>query len=201
LYAGLSNFPAWRTSRAVTLAELRGLLPIAGIQVEYSLVERSADRENLPMAEALGLGVAMWSPLGGGLLTGKYRSGGRGRLTDMAARKPEPDDGRKEAIVDTVLSVSRELGLEPATVAIAWLLERARRSSTGIVPIAGPRKPDQLDTYIQALGVTLDGATYDRLEAASRVDLGAPHNLIAKEHVRTLGGDPEAYRSHAALIP
>ena len=70
LYAGLSNFPAWMTARAATLAEMRGAIPISGVQLEYSLVERSADRENLPMAESLGLGAALWSPLGGGLLTG-----------------------------------------------------------------------------------------------------------------------------------
>src|SRR6266496_3848499 len=80
LHAGLSNFPAWQTARAVTVAELRGLTPIAGIQIEYSLAERAADRDLLPMANALGLAVTMWSPLGGGLLTGKYRRGESGRL-------------------------------------------------------------------------------------------------------------------------
>ena len=88
LHAGLSNFPAWRVSRAQTIAELRGWSPIAGIQVEYSLVERTADRELLPMAEALGLGVTLWSPLGGGLLTGKYRLTDEGRLTRWTAARP-----------------------------------------------------------------------------------------------------------------
>ena len=82
LYAGLSNFPAWMTYRGVTLAELRGWAPISAIQFEYSLVERSGDRDNLPMAEALGIGAALWSPLGGGLLTGKYRSSDAGRLSE-----------------------------------------------------------------------------------------------------------------------
>ena len=72
-YAGLSNFPAWRIARADLLAEVRNFAPIIGMQVEYSLVERTADRELLPMAEALGLGATLWSPLGGGFLTGKYR--------------------------------------------------------------------------------------------------------------------------------
>jgi aryl-alcohol dehydrogenase-like predicted oxidoreductase len=91
LYAGLSNFPAWLTSRAATLAELRGLIPLAGVQFEYSLVERGADREIFPMAEALGVGAALWSPLGGGLLTGKYgyrrrRSKSGRRHRDLACR-------------------------------------------------------------------------------------------------------------------
>src|SRR5881628_973136 len=82
LYAGLSNFPAWLTARGVTLADVRGWTPISAVQFEYSLVERSGDRDNLPMAEALGVGAALWSPLGGGLLTGKYRSSSAGRLTE-----------------------------------------------------------------------------------------------------------------------
>lgn len=81
-HAALSDFPAWRVSRAVTFADLRNQSPIIGIQHECSLVERTADRELLPMAESLGLGAALWSPLGGGLLTGKYRSFAEGRLGD-----------------------------------------------------------------------------------------------------------------------
>ena len=103
LYAGLSNFPAWMTARAATLAEMRGLIPVSGVQFEYSLVERSADRENLPMAEAMGLGAALWSPLGGGVLSGKYRSeyGGQAhRLGSSRAhrrRAGEGSDGRRSA--------------------------------------------------------------------------------------------------------
>jgi len=70
--AGLSNFPAWRNASATTLATARGWAPLIGVQDEYSLVERSIDRETIPMARAHGLGIAGWSPLGGGLLTGKY---------------------------------------------------------------------------------------------------------------------------------
>ena len=83
LYAGLSNFPAWRIARADLLAELRGWSPIVGVQIEYSLAERSADRELLPMIEALGLGGALWSPLGGGFLTGKYRNSDEGRKKEL----------------------------------------------------------------------------------------------------------------------
>jgi aryl-alcohol dehydrogenase-like predicted oxidoreductase len=85
IYAGLSNFPAWRVANAVSMAELRGGLPIAAIQVEYSLVERTAERELLPMSKAFGLGCLAWSPLGGGLLTGKYRRGEQGRATQFGA--------------------------------------------------------------------------------------------------------------------
>lgn len=82
-HAALSNFPAWRVSRAVTLADLRNQSPIIGIRHGYSLVERTAERELLPTAESLGLGAALWSPLGGGLLTGTYRSRAEERLSDL----------------------------------------------------------------------------------------------------------------------
>jgi aryl-alcohol dehydrogenase-like predicted oxidoreductase len=194
LYAGLSNFPAWMTARAATLADMRGTIPIAAAQFEYSLVERSADRETFPMAEALGLGAALWSPLGGGLLTGKYRSGTAGRLTDWNRLVHTEDDAIKAATVSAVLEGADELGVPAAQVAVAWLLERARRSPTGVVPIIGPRTVEQLDDYVAALDVDLGTEFYERLDAVSRIDLGQPHNQHAKERALALGGDVGAFR-------
>ncbi|MBO0678495.1 aldo/keto reductase [Mycolicibacterium sp. S2-37] len=195
LYVGLSNCPAWLTSRAATLAELRGSAPIAGIQFEYSLVERSGDRENLPMAEALGLGAALWSPLGGGLLTGKYRSGSTGRLTDWNRLVHTEDGGRKTAVVDEVLAIAGEKGCAAAEVAVAWLLERGRRSTTALVPVVGPRSPEQLRSYLAATTVRLDGEEFDRLERVSRISLGEPYDKVASDAALTLGGDTAAVRS------
>jgi aryl-alcohol dehydrogenase-like predicted oxidoreductase len=194
LYAGLSNFPAWMTARAATLAELRGSTPIAAVQFEYSLVERSGDRENFPMAEALGIGAALWSPLGGGLLTGKYRVGSDGRLSDWKRLIHTEDDTTKAATVDAVLAAAEQLGVPAAQVAVAWLLERARRSSTGVVPIIGPRTPEQLDSYVAALNVDLGADVYDRIDAVSRIDLGQPHNQLANDRALTLGGDLSSFR-------
>lgn len=196
LYAGLSNYPAWQSSRAATLAELRGYIPVAGIQLEYSLVERSADREHLPMAEALGIGAALWSPLGGGLLTGKYRdSNARGRLTDWNRLVHTEDGAQKTAIVDTLLSVSDEIGAPAAQVAVAWLLERAKRSTTGVVPVIGPRSVAQLDDYLAALDVDL-GAAYERLDKVSRIDPGQPFGKLQAEGDLARGGEPGAIRFH-----
>lgn len=150
LHAALSNFPAWRVSRAVTLADLKNWAPVVGIQTEYSLVERSADRELLPMAEGLGLGAALWSPLGGGLLTGKYRRSAEGRLTDLKAVIHTEDTAQKTAVVDAVLAIAQETGASPAQVALAWVRERAARASTSFVPIIGPRSLAQLDSYLSA---------------------------------------------------
>jgi aryl-alcohol dehydrogenase-like predicted oxidoreductase len=187
LYGGLSNFPAWLTARGATLAEVRGWAPVAAIQIEYSLIERSADRDNLPMAEALGLGAALWSPLGGGLLTGKYRTGGTGRLQAWNRVVHTDDDPVKAAVVDAVLAAAEELGVPAARVAVAWLLERGRRSSTGVVPIIGPRTVDQLDDYLAALDLDL-GPHYDRLDAVSRIDLGQPHTQDGEQLSAVLGG-------------
>jgi aryl-alcohol dehydrogenase-like predicted oxidoreductase len=189
LYGGLSNFPAWMTSRAATLAELRGSVPLAGVQFEYSLVERSADRENLPMAEAMGIGAAVWSPLGGGLLTGKYRSSPEGRLTEWNRLVHNEDEPFKAATVDAVLSAARRLGVKPAQVAVAWLLERGRRSTSELVPIIGPRTVEQVDDYLGALTVALDDDTYEDLETVSRIDLGQPHNQLSARAGAPLGGE------------
>jgi aryl-alcohol dehydrogenase-like predicted oxidoreductase len=155
-YAGLSNFPAWRIARADLLAELRGWAPIAGIQIEYSLAQRTADRELLPMAEALGLGVALWSPLGGGFLTGKYRSSNEGRInTRLAVLVHTEKTARETKILDSVFAVAKEVGASPTEVAIAWLLHTAAKSATSLIPILGPRTREQLDGTLGALEVQL----------------------------------------------
>jgi aryl-alcohol dehydrogenase-like predicted oxidoreductase len=190
LYAGFSNFPAWRIARAATLAELRGWAPVAGIQIEYSLAERTAERELLPMAEALGLGAALWSPLGGGLLTGKYRAGDDGRLSALKRLVRTESDAVKTATLDAVLAVAKEVGASPAQVAVAWLRRRAAASTTALVPIIGPRTPAQLDDYLGALAVTLSAQQEARLAAASALPPGTPHEQIAGTAARIAGGEP-----------
>jgi aryl-alcohol dehydrogenase-like predicted oxidoreductase len=177
------------TARAATLAELRGAIPVSGVQLEYSLVERSADRENLPMAESLGLGAALWSPLGGGLLSGKYRSSSDGRLTDWNRLVHTEDEPAKAATVDAVLAVADEIGVPAAQVAVAWLLERARQSTTALVPVIGPRTVEQIDSYVASLDVRLDEEQYLRLDEASRIQMGAPYEQLASQATAPLGGD------------
>ncbi|TDD53375.1 aldo/keto reductase [Saccharopolyspora elongata] len=193
LHAAFSNFPAWRISRASLLADVSGWTPVAGIQVEYSLVERTAERELLPMAEALGLGVALWSPLGGGLLTGKYRQSREGRLTDWGNLVHTETDAQKTAIVDAVIEVAEQVGHTPAQVATAWVRERTRRLVTPGVPIIGPRRLTQLDDYLAALTLDLTGEQYDRLDEISTIDLGIPHQANAKALNGLQGGLAESF--------
>ncbi|MFE4654950.1 aldo/keto reductase [Streptomyces sp. NPDC056707] len=189
LYAALSNFPAWRVSRAATLADLKNWAPVAGVQVEYSLVERTADREVLPMAESLGLGAALWSPLGGGLLTGKYRGSAEGRLSDLKTLVHTESDGQKTEIVDAVLAIAQETGASPAQVSVAWVRERAARAAAPFIPIIGPRNTTQLDDYLGALDVQLTAEHYTRLSEVSAVPLGVPHVVNASVRDRVRGGD------------
>lgn len=179
LYAGLSNFPAWRVARAATLSELRGWAPISGVQFEHSLIERSGERELLPMAEGLGLGVALYSPLGGGLLTGKYREATEGRQTLLPGIVYQEDTASKTLAIDAVLRVAEELGIDATAVAVAWQRELARRSATTCVTIIGPRTLRQLDGYLAALDVQLDEKHYGMLSDATAISRGVPHDSIA----------------------
>ena len=187
LHGGLSNFPAWRVAGAATRADLRGLAPLVGIQTEYSLAERTAERELLPMAQAHGLGVVLYSPLAGGLLTGKYRTGEQGRLS---ARGPDVEaDAQKTAVVDAVLAVADEIGSSPVQVALAWLRRRGALASTAMIPIVGPRTPAHLEEYLRSLGLELDDQHYQRLDEVSAVRLGAPHDNVSAALANGFDGD------------
>jgi aryl-alcohol dehydrogenase-like predicted oxidoreductase len=200
LYAALSNFPAWRVSRAALLADAKNWAPVAGIQIEYSLVERTPERELLPMAEALGLGTALWSPLGGGLLTGKYRRSAEGRLTDLKTLVHSEDSDQKTAIVDTVLAIAGQTGTTPAQVSVAWLNERAARATTAHIPIIGPRNQAQLDDYLAALNLRLTAEQYQSLEEVSAVPLGVPHVAGAARRNAVQGGDASVVMQPAIPI-
>ncbi|MDE8744632.1 aldo/keto reductase [Pectobacterium polaris] len=186
-YAGLSNFPAWRIARADTMAELRGWSRIAGLQVEYSLVQRTAERELLPMAEAMGLAATLWSPLGGGLLTGKYRKSKEGRLIGFGGRLVHTE--QDTTLLDEVFRVANELNVMPIQIAIAWLRHKSARASTSLIPILGSRTLAQLDDTLLALNVALSDDQVARLDDISAISLGTPHDQIAGSLPRAQGGD------------
>jgi len=164
LYAGLSNFPAWRFARAVTIAELTRALPIAAAQFEHSLVHREPEADLFPAAEALGLGVVTWSPLGGGMLTGKYRKGETGRAEGMGGRIFQAENSaHRTRILDTVLEIATELGTSPDRVAVAWA------ALHGAVPMIGPRTLAQFESNVGALSLNLTTDHVVRLEEVSRL--------------------------------
>ncbi|RZU51387.1 aryl-alcohol dehydrogenase-like predicted oxidoreductase [Krasilnikovia cinnamomea] len=173
LYVGISDTPAWVISRANTLADWRGWTPFAGVQLPYSLVQRDAERELLPMAEAMGLSVAAWSPLARGVLSGKFT---RSTPTTQHTRvRAEDIDERELAIARTVDAVADELGASSSQVALAWL--RAGRPNLHVV--LGARRLEQLTDNLGAAELELPEDAIRRLDEASAIELGFPADFIS----------------------
>ncbi|KPX15282.1 Aldo/keto reductase family oxidoreductase [Pseudomonas amygdali pv. dendropanacis] len=169
LYAGLSNFPAWRLARAVTLAELTHSVPIAAAQFEHSLVHREPEADLFPAARALGVGMVTWSPLGGGMLTGKYRQGEKGRAEGFGGKVFQAENSaQRTQTLDTVLAIASELGVSAGQVAIAWA------GTHGALPIIGPRSHDQLKDNLGALTVEFSAEQLQRLDTVSNLSASAP---------------------------
>ncbi|HTI72828.1 MAG TPA: aldo/keto reductase [Candidatus Limnocylindria bacterium] len=179
LYTGISDAPAWWISRANTIAELRGWSPFAGLQVEYNLVERTVERELLPMARALGLGVTAWSPLASGLLSGKYLPGSTEEKRLEKAPSFEKLSERNLAISSTVVEVAREVGRSPAQVALNWL-----RAKSGVIPILGARKLSQFEDNLRCAEWSLQPQQVTHLDAASHIELGFPTDFLHRKEVR-----------------
>jgi aryl-alcohol dehydrogenase-like predicted oxidoreductase len=191
LYFGISDTPAWQVARMQAIADLRGWSPLVALQIEYSLIERTVERDLVPMAAEMGLGVIPWSPLGSGVLTGKYTradlqlgsgsgnvSGTRKNVAAAAGSLTE----RGLAIADVVKDVATEIGVTPAQVALAWTLRNPAVTS----PIIGARTPAQLADNLGALDVRLADEQVAALEKASAIELGFPHDLLARPLARSV---------------
>ncbi|MXR33238.1 aldo/keto reductase [Pseudomonas sp. PICF6] len=173
LYAGLSNFAAWRLSRTVTLAELTRTVPIAAAQFQHSLVHREPEADLFPASHALGLGIVTWSPLGGGMLTGKYRQGEKGRAEGLGGRVFQPENSaQRTQILDAVIAIAGEIGASAGQVAIAWA------GTHGAVPIIGPRSMTQLTDNLGALSLELSSEHISRLDTASILTPSTPARTV-----------------------
>jgi aryl-alcohol dehydrogenase-like predicted oxidoreductase len=174
-YAGISNYSGWQTGRAVTLQRAApGRAPLVSTQMEYSLLQRGIEREVLPAAAALGLGVLPWSPLGAGVLTGKYRSG-----TPSDSRAASPHfarfierflDDRSRRIVESVCTAADGLDASPLEVALAWV-----RDAPGVTaPVVGARTAAQLKGSLAAERLTLPAEIREALDEVSAPPTGYP---------------------------
>lgn len=181
LYTGLSNIPAWRAARLQTMAELQGWTRFASLQIEYSLLERTVEREFMPTALALGMGVLPWSPLSSGRLAGGYATGAvaTGRRSAMlaAAYAVSPEVTR---VADAVKAVADEIGVSSSQVALAWTM----RNPAVTAPVIGPRTTEQLIDTIAALDVQLDQAQVDRLEEAAKLETLYPDRLLGFDFIQ-----------------
>jgi aryl-alcohol dehydrogenase-like predicted oxidoreductase len=184
LYVGISDAPAWWVAQANTLAELRGWTQFIGLQIEYNLIERTVERELIPMAKALNLGVLAWSPLARGVLTGKYAEGKAdgGRMTNEGMKDFLPEEQRAVPIISAVKSVSEQSGRSMAQVALAWL----RHQTVPVIPIIGARKVSQLQDNLASLDLELSAEQLKSLDGASRIELGFPQSIYEREMVRSI---------------
>jgi len=188
LYVGISDAPAWWIAQANTLAQLRGWSPFIGLQIEYSLIERTVERELIPMAKALNIGVTAWSPLAGGVLTGKYHGQGAadqkgepGRMSGEMMKDFLPEQQRADRVVAAVKTMADEVGRSLAQVALSWLCSRP----VPVIPIIGARKLSQLQDNLASFDLTLSSDQVKMLDEASSIDLGFPYDLYTKELPRT----------------
>jgi aryl-alcohol dehydrogenase-like predicted oxidoreductase len=191
-YYGFSDTPAWYVARAQTLAEQQGKERLVALQLEYSLIERNIEREHIPAAQELGIGVCPWSPLGGGLLTGKYvRDGnsgkGEGRLETQKGRNPAfaKFTERNFKVVDALIAVSKELGQSPAKVALNWVTTQPGVTSS----IIGATRVTQLDDNLASLAFTIPAELRRKLDEASAIEMVHPYLFFGGEiHAMITGG-------------
>lgn len=195
LYVGLSDTPAWVTAQAATLAELRGWAPVVATQFEYNLIERTAERDLIPMAKALDLAATCFYPLAAGVLTGKYLGAGpQGPSRQPHGAIPE----LSLQISQLVVEIAQANGITPAQCALAWLRQAPGRGV--LIPIVGARTAAQMRDNLGCLSVSLPQAHFDLLEQATRPELGFPHALLALDIVKSLstGGTHALIDDHRA---
>jgi aryl-alcohol dehydrogenase-like predicted oxidoreductase len=189
-YVGLSNVPAWYAARFQTLAERDRKTRIAALQLEYSLVERSIEREYFPMARELGIGITPWSPLASGFLSGKYRRGaagveGTGRLNVLKGNPVfEKFTDKNFRVLDVLEGVAKELDRTPAEVALAWVVGRREVTST----LIGATKVAQLESNLKALELVIPSELSARLDAASALEPAQPYTMFGEPFQSMLRG-------------
>jgi aryl-alcohol dehydrogenase-like predicted oxidoreductase len=175
-YAAISDTPAWVVSKGNTLAELMGWSQFVALQIEYSLLQRTPERELIPMAKHYGMTVTPWAPLAGGALTGKYLRGGQGRVKPESNRRDE----NSVRITREVMAIADELKIEPGQVALQW----TRQQGFECIPIVGATRLEQLQENLRTTDLLLDETALERLDQASSIDLGFPGKFFKEEGVR-----------------
>jgi aryl-alcohol dehydrogenase-like predicted oxidoreductase len=189
-YFGFSDVPAWYAARAQTIAQFAHSEPAIALQLEYSLVERSIEREHVPAALQFGMGICPWSPLASGFLAGKYKRGekGEGRLETLGTSgNPafEKRTDRNWPILDALLAAAQDIGRPPAEVALNWVATQRGVSST----IIGATKMSQLESNLRALDFTIPPEILTRLDEASRPERAHPYLMFASPFTEMMNGN------------
>lgn len=169
-YVSFSDIPAWKTAEAQTITHFRGWAPIIALQLEYSLLERTSEGELFPMAQAMGMGILPWSPLKSGFLSGKFRRDSTGDVDTKRTSMVGVPSAADYDIIEVVIEVAAELGISPASVALAWVRSQAGVSST----LIGARRLDQLKANLDSLEVQLSTEQIGKLSEVSKPKLNFP---------------------------
>lgn len=175
-YVGVSDTPAWVVSQANTMAQLRGWSQFVGLQIEYSLIQRTVEPELMQMARAYGMTVTPWAPLAGGALTGKYLKGDKGRLPETSLRLGE----RAVTITKKVIEVADRLGVTASQVAINWTRQHKGQS---VIPIVGATKSSQLEDVLGCLKFELPADVMNELNEVSKIELPFPQKFFSEQTV------------------
>lgn len=202
LYVGISDTPAWQVSRMQAIAELRGWSPLVALQIPYNLTERSVEREFMPLALEMGLGVLPWAPLAGGVLSGKYA---RTDLNAQVEQKLGALDSRKAInlargrlnertldIADAVKTIADEMGRTSAQIALAWTL----LNPAVVSPLIGARTFAQFEDNLAALDVTFNDDQIKRLDEVSRIETCFPYDMLDTEITKGMFGGVNVEKPH-----
>jgi aryl-alcohol dehydrogenase-like predicted oxidoreductase len=175
-YIGISDTPAWKTTQAQVIAQLRGWTPFIGLQIEYSLLERTVEGELIPMAIELGMGVTPWSPLRSGILSGKYNreNAGKGMASDGRVWAAGDLTERTYAVIDELRRIAAAADSTVARVALAWVQGRPGVTST----IIGARRLAQLEDNLAALELKLAPEDVAKLDALTTPTLPFPAPVL-----------------------
>ncbi len=179
-HIGISDTPAWVVSQGNAIAELRGWSSFVGLQIEYSLLARTPERDLLPMAQQFGMAVTPWGAIAGGALTGKYLKGETGRLPEHSNRRNE----RANTIAEEVVKAAEVLQVPPVQVAINWT--RQRNPNLNVIPLIGASKASQIESSMGCLDFVLPDKIIQELDEVSKIELGFPHDFLNTANVQEL---------------
>ena len=175
-YIALSDTPAWIVSSAQTMAELMSWNKLVALQIEYSLMQRTPERDLIPMAKHFGLSITPWAPLAGGALTGKYIKGEKGRLPETSKRLNKSNTD----IVNAVIDIANEIGSKASCVALKWVIQK----DFSCIPIIGATKVLQMEENLECLSINLTDKHIELLNEVSKIELGFPHDFLLAEGTR-----------------
>lgn len=223
LYIGISDAPAWVISKANTFANLKDRTEFVGLQIPYSLIERTPERELLPMASAMDIGITAWSPLGGGILTGKYSKNnesqqqqkssssssystieGHSRLEVQNELAERYLNDRNMSIAYEVSRIAKEIGCSASQVALNWIRQQNMIEQCGknkIIPIFGSRKISQIKDNLACLEFELTTEQMNMLDQVSGIELGFPYDFLNSNKLKDIiyGGTYSLIRNNKVI--